>query len=69
MYVVTVFISSNEEPIYHRYRQFRTAIRKVKEYEQHFDCTCFITCYDTRCKVYEVQRYKNGRKDFVNFAI
>lgn len=70
MYVVTVFIASNEAPIYHKYNSFRKAIRKVRQYEQSFDCTCFITCYDRQQNRYVVQRYKNGCKDTnIEFAL
>ena len=69
MFTLTVFIPTNAEPICHRYSTFKRAIRKVREYQQRFDCTCFISCYDMKQSRYVVQRYKNGCKDTIEFAV
>lgn len=63
MFIVTVFIHNNVEPLCHRFSTFKRAVRKVRNYQQHFDCVCFLSFFDTIQKLYIVQRFTNSQKD------
>lgn len=62
MFSLTVLFS-NQEPRFHKFKTFRRAIRKIRQYQQQPGCVCVLSIVDIKQQRYVVQRYTNNVKD------